>query len=93
MGSQDTQLLAKTAQKVSLSHPFLCAHQMLGKTRTWEQCPHIQEDKAREKWQIDSTLPRDGVGGEGGGGRQKDAEKAVSSEDHMLSPTPNNRFP
>ena len=30
--------------------------QMLAKTRTWEQCPHMLAGKAREKWQIDPML-------------------------------------
>ena len=34
-----------------------CVPQMLVKTRTWEQCPHMLADKARGKWQIDPILP------------------------------------
>ena len=56
-GSQDTQMLGKTARKVSLPHPFFCVPQMLVKTRTWEQCPHMLAGKARGKWQIDPILP------------------------------------
>ena len=51
-GSQDTQMLGKTARKVSLSHPFLGVPQMPAKTSTWEQ-----RRQAQGKGQIDPTLP------------------------------------
>ena len=46
----------KQHEKCHCYTPF-CVPQMLVKTRTWEQCPHMLADKARGKWQIDPILP------------------------------------
>ena len=38
-------------------HTRIRVPQVLVKTRTWEQCPHMLAGKARENWQIDPVLP------------------------------------
>ena len=42
------QGIGKTARKVSLSHPCLCAPQVLAKTKIWEQYSQMLAGKARE---------------------------------------------